>query len=318
MALAMKAHAIRISKGLVEIVDVEIEKPGKGEVLIETKACGICMSEVYMFTGKLSGGRIAGHEGVGIVSAIGDGVSGVDIGDRVTTIGGPAFAEYYKTSIRNIEKIPDYVTDEDIVYWISEPLACVVNAIKGSELKTGDDVCIIGCGYMGLLIIQALPKNILGELVAVDIREDRLKLAERFGATYTLNASKIDVVKEVRRIVGGYVDVAIEASGAPNTIYTATEILRPGGKLILFGWHVDDEIVPTSLWHTKGLRILNTSPSFSPDFNEDFHDAVKLLKKGVFDQKPLITHRFHYTEAQEAFKIASEKPEGFVKAVIVF
>jgi threonine dehydrogenase-like Zn-dependent dehydrogenase len=64
--------------------------------------------------------------------------------------------------------------------------------------------------------------------------------------------------------------------------------------------------------------ILNTSPSFSPDFNKDFHDAVKLLKKGIFDQRPLITHRFHYTEAQEAFKIASEKPEGFVKAVIVF
>lgn len=310
--------ALRISKGRVEIVDIEVEEPGRGEVLVKTKACGICMSEVYMFMGKLPGDKVAGHEGVGFVSAIGEDVSGVNIGDRVTTIGGPAFAEYYKTSIRNIEKIPDYVRDEDIVYWISEPLACVINAIKGSRLKAGDDVCIIGCGYMGLLIIQALPRNILGKIIAVDIRDDRLKIAESLGVDYALNAKKMDVISEIRKIIGGYLDVVIEASGAPGTIHTATELLRPGGKLVLFGWHVDDETVPTSLWHTKGLRILNTSPAFSQDFNKDFHDAVKLLRKGVFNQKPLITHRFHYTKAQEAFKIASEKPEGYIKAVITF
>ncbi|MBS7642467.1 MAG: zinc-binding dehydrogenase [Candidatus Bathyarchaeia archaeon] len=310
--------AIRVYKDNAEIIDMEIEKPRRNEVLVETKACGICMSEVYMFTGKLPGGRVAGHEGVGVIAALGEDVVGVDIGDRVTTLGGPAFAEYYKTSIHNIEKIPSYVNDEDIVYWISEPLACVVNAIKGSKLKAGDDVCVIGCGYMGLLIIQALPKSILGELIAVDIREDRLRLAEKFGADHILDARKADIVSEVHRILGGYVDVVIEASGAKGTIHTATELLRPGGKLILFGWHVEDEIVPTSLWHTKGLVILNTSPAFSLDFNRDFHDAVKLLKKGVFDQSLLITHRFHYTEAQKAFKIALEKPEGFIKAVITF
>ncbi|MEM2740449.1 MAG: zinc-binding dehydrogenase [Candidatus Bathyarchaeia archaeon] len=310
--------AIRISKGKAEIVDIEVEKPGREEVLVETRACGICMSEVNMFMGKLPGGRVAGHEGVGIVSALGEDVVGIDIGDRVTTIGGPAFAEYYKTSVRNIERIPDYVKDEDMVYWISEPLACVVNAIRCSELEAGDDICIIGCGYMGLLIVQALPKNILGGLIAVDVKEDRLKLAESFGVDYTVNAREADVVEEVRRIAGGDVDVVIEASGASGTIRTATDLLRAGGKLVLFGWHVEDEIVPTSLWHTQGLKILNTSPASSRDFNKDFHDAMGLLRRGVFDQKPLITHRFHYTEAQEAFKIASEKPEGYIKGVVVF
>ncbi|MCX8161545.1 MAG: zinc-binding dehydrogenase [Candidatus Bathyarchaeota archaeon] len=309
--------AIRISKGKAEIVDVEVKKPGRGEILVETKACGICMSEVYMFRGKLPG-RIAGHEGVGIVAAVGEGTSGINVGDRVTTLGSPAFAEYYLTSNRNVEKIPDSVRDDELIYWISEPLACVVNAVKGSELEAGDSVCVIGCGYMGLLIIQALPKNILGGLVAVDVKNDRLKLAESFGADYTVNAREADVVEEVRKIFGGDVDVVIEASGASGTIHTATELLRPGGKLVLFGWHIEDETVPTSLWHTKGLRILNTSPAFSRDFNKDFHDAVKLLRKGVFDQKPLITHRFRYTEAQDAFSIASDKPEGYIKGVMIF
>lgn len=79
-----------------------------------------------------------------------------------------------------------------------------------------------------------------------------------------------------------------------------------------------DESVPTEKWHGKGLRILNTAPAFSRDFNRDFRDAVKLLERGVFDQKPLITHRFPNEDAQTAFKIVSERHADYIKGVITF
>ncbi|MEM2500415.1 MAG: zinc-binding dehydrogenase, partial [Candidatus Bathyarchaeia archaeon] len=233
-------------------------------------------------------------------------------------LGGPAFAEYYKTNKWNVAKIPEEVPERDLIYWISEPLACAVTGIKGSNIQIGDKVCIIGCGYMGLLLIQLIPKDIVGELIAIDIRDKCLDLARRFGARYTLNPLKSDVAKETREILGGEADIVIEASGAPGTIYLATEIVRRGGRLVIFGRHVVDEKVPTEEWHVKGLTILNTSPSFSNNFNKDFFDAVNLLKRGVVDQRPLITHIFPYTKAQEAFELASRKPLDYIKGVLVF
>ena len=186
------------------------------------------------------------------------------------------------------------------------------------QIQIGDNVCIIGCGYMGLLLIQAMPKTIMNSLVALDVRNERLSLAKKFGADFTLNPKETDAVSEVCEIFGGEADVVIEASGAPETLYLATDLTRRGGKLVIFGRHVVDERVPTEKWHEKGLRILNTAPSFSANFNKDFHDAVKLLKKGVFDQRPLITHRFSYREAETAFKIASESPVDYIKGVMIF
>ena len=223
---------------------------------------------------------------------------------------------YHQTDCQKVAKIPHDV--DNIEYWISEPTACVVNGVRGSEIQIGDNVCIIGCGYMGLLLIQAMPKAIMNSLVALDIREERLNLAKQFGADFALNPKEGDVTGEVSSIFDGQADVVIEASGAPGTLYLATDFVRSGGKLVIFGRHVLDEKVPTEKWHVKGLRILNTAPASSIDFNRDFHDAVRLLRKGVFDQKPLITHNFPCEDAQTAFETASDKPVDYIKGVITF
>lgn len=93
------------------------------------KACDICMSEVHVFEGRLPGGQLAGHEGVGVVK-VGEEADNVKPGDKVTTLGGPAFADLYKTSKQNVAKIPENV--EDLAYWVSEPLACVLNSIRSA------------------------------------------------------------------------------------------------------------------------------------------------------------------------------------------
>ena len=274
------------------------------------------MGDIYVYEGKLPGGRVMGHEGVGIVAEVGEDVENVKTGDVVTTLGGPAFAEHYKTKSRNVAKIPSNV--EDYALWISEPLACVVNGIRGASIEIGDDVCLIGCGYMGLLLLQAMPKNYINNLIALDIRDERLELARDFGAEHVLNPQKVDPVKGVKEIIGGGVDIVIEASGAYGTLNLATDLVKPGGKLVIFGRHVIDEKVPTEKWHIMGLKVLNTAPSFSSNFNKDFHDAVNLLRKGVFNQERLITHRFSFEDSETAFKEASKKPPDYIKGVIIF
>lgn len=134
----------------------------------------------------------------------------------------------------------------------------------------------------------------------------------------TLNPREVEAVKETRDIIGGEADVVIEASGTPGTLNLATKLVCKGGKLVVFGYHAEDEVLPTGEWYVKGLKILNTSLSFSTNFGKDFFDAVKLLKKGMFDQRQLITHRFSLEDIEEAFKTASEKPINYIKGVVTF
>lgn len=312
----IKTNVIYISSGKAVLKQREFNKPIKDKVLIETKACGICMGDIYAFQGKLSGGQPFGHEGVGIVKEVGEDVHNFKPGDKVTSLGWPAFAESYIAEANTVSKIPDDV--ENYAIWISEPIACVVNGIRGSEIQIGENVCIIGCGYMGLLIVQGIPKNIIKNLYVIDIKKRRLELAKKFGADVTIEVTKEMDSSDVQNIVGDKMDTVIEASGIPGTINQATDLVKEGGKLIIFGRHVVDEKLPTEKWHNMGLRVLNTAPSFSQNFTKDFQDGVALIKKGTFDQKLLITHRFNFNDPQSAFEKASEKSDDYIKGAIVF
>jgi threonine dehydrogenase-like Zn-dependent dehydrogenase len=110
----------------------------------------------------------------------------------------------------------------------------------------------------------------------------------------------------------------IEASGVRGTISLATQMLRVGGLLNLFGWHPGEQTVPTHDWHYKGLRVLNTAPMIARDFTVHFRAAVALMATGRIDQAALITHRFPLSEAQKAFEVAANKSDGYMKGVITF
>jgi D-arabinose 1-dehydrogenase-like Zn-dependent alcohol dehydrogenase len=100
----MKAQAIIISQGVAKVREIDIPEMGRGDVLVRTKACGICMGDIYVFQGKLPGGEAMGHEGVGVVAEVGEDIKDIKRGDMVTTLGGPAFAEFYATSRQNVAK----------------------------------------------------------------------------------------------------------------------------------------------------------------------------------------------------------------------
>ncbi len=184
------------------------------------------------------------------------------------------------------------------------------------SIEPGDDVVVIGCGYMGLLIIQGLPKDFIHNLTAIDIDDNRLSMAKKFGADKTVNSRDEDAVQAVLDISKNKVDVVIEAVGAKGVIKQATGMLKNGARICIFGHHAEDEVIPTGEWHMKGLNVLNTTPYMSKNFHKDLIDAVKLMEKGVFDQSELISHTYSFTDIKKAMEEVAENPSNLIKAVV--
>ena len=313
----MKTDAmVLVGPGKVDVTQVEVSGPGPGEVLIEVKANGICRADIALFTGELSYGYpfFHGHEPAGVIAEVGAGVTGFAPGDRVACLGAPSYRGHFVTYASQVIKLADQ--SADLALWISEPPACAVNGAQGSGSKLGQKVALLGCGYMGLLVMQCLPRETYSRFVVADPDPTRLTLARSLGATETYNPKETDL-RHLADQIGGF-DVVIEASGVRGTIASATQLVRNGGTLNIFGWHPGEQPVPTHEWHYKGLKVLNTAPGFAEDFNSCFRAAVALMATGRINQKPLITHRFPLAECQKALEVAASKADGYMKGVILF
>jgi len=302
----------------VSVIEEDITGPGDDQVLVRMKACGICKYDIKCYLHNetnIEYSRRPGHEGVGTVEAVGRNVRDIKQGDAVTSISfGGAMADYFIADKNTVVKIPATVTDFGA--WVAEPVACAVNALRQVRLEPGDSVAVIGAGYMGLLLIQGLPGEFIERLLIIDIDENKLELAKSFGADVVINASYEDPVATVSRKLNGCADLVIEATGAPETIRQATDMLGNGGRLCLFGHHAVDETVPTNDWHMKGISVLNTTPFSSLNFYKDLQDAVTLMKKGVFDQSSLINRSYSFNDIEKAMEELSAGPAGVIKAVL--
>jgi threonine dehydrogenase-like Zn-dependent dehydrogenase len=141
-----------------------------------------------------------GHEPAGEVVAVGPNVSGVKPGDRVAALvasGYGCYADYFIAKGDAVAKLPN---DLPFEYGIGEPLGAVVNGVRQAAPRAGDSVAVVGAGFMGTLLIQALSRMNLSSLVAVDVRDDRLRLAKEYGATATLNPSNPNFDSEVKEL----------------------------------------------------------------------------------------------------------------------
>lgn len=313
----MKTEAMVLVKpGRIDITEVEVPAPGPGELLVEVKANGICRGDIALFKGELNHGYplFHGHEPAGIVVETGQGVKDFQPGDKVTFLGSPSFRRHFIAQAGRAMKIPDNAAD--LALWVSEPVACAANGAQLPLYRLGDRVALLGCGYMGLLLLQALPREVFSRLVVADPDPQRLSLARSLGAPEAYNPNESDLEALAKENDG--FDVVIEASGAKGTLSLATNMLRRGGTLNIFGWHGGEEAVPTSKWHFQGLKVLNTAPGFAEDFIVHFRAAVALMAMGRIDQKPLISHRFPLSESQKALEVAAGKKQGYLKGVITF
>jgi L-iditol 2-dehydrogenase len=293
--------------------------PADNQVLVHMKACGICLYDTKCFKDSSVDPVYSarpGHEGVGIVAETGKNVLDIEPGDKVTSVTfGGALSEMYLADRVSVAKIPRGVSRYE--HWVAEPAACVVNSLRHLRIEPGDDVVVYGTGYMGLLIIQGLPKEYIRTLVAIDILDGRLELAKRYGAGHTVNANRDNPVEAVLDAAGGKVDLVIEAVGLPGIIPKATDMLKNGARLCLFGHHAADETVPTGNWHMRGIEVLNTTPFNSKNFSKDLSDAVRLMEKGRFNQEELVSRTYPYDQLERALHELSPKPPDVIKAVLL-
>lgn len=320
MAVRISGRVVSFNAGhRISITEETVAAPGERQLLVQMKACGICQYDIKSYkdpgVNPVYSAR-PGHEGVGIVHAVGKGVEGLKPGDKVTSnVFGGSLSDYFIAEIDTVVKIPDEVERYEL--WISEPAACVVNSLRFLGIEPGDDVVLIGSGYMGLLFIQSLPMEFINNFVVIDIDDDRLALTESLGAVQTINSLRVDAAEAVRDILEGGADLVIEAVGLPGVLGQATDMLRNGGRLCIFGHHVQDEVLPTSEWHMKGLHILNTTPFTSMNFHRDLEDAVKLIKKKVFDQSALVSRTYSYEDFEAGMEEVSHRPSRLIKTALV-
>ena len=291
------------------------------ELLVKTYACGICTSEIEIWRGKLKGleyPRFIGHEPTGVVVQVGPAVRGFAVGDHVSVWSeGKCYAEYFATKAAYAVRLrPE--TPLDLA--IGEPIACSTNGVRKADPQLNDSVCIVGCGFMGLIMLQVFRARGAGMIIAVDTRDSILELAKKLGATHVLHPDRVDAEKKVKELTDGRgVDIGVEAAGIQQTLDLTGKIVRMEGKLEVFGFHVgEDRAVPWGNWNWMAFQIINGHSRSAQIYVEGLQTGLALLEAGKLNMQPLVTHRFPLKDINDAFTMASAKKEGFVKGVVTF
>ncbi|MEF2964281.1 2,3-butanediol dehydrogenase [Paenibacillus sp. M1] len=319
----MKAAVIYGAKD-VRIENIPEPNATAGNVKVQVDWTGICGSDLHAYhhgmgvseTPHPVSGRslplTLGHEFAGVVTEIGEGVSGLAVGDRVAiepliyaqddyyaglgkynlsnTFGflglnaDGGFAEYAIVGAGKVHKLPDNVSMEEGA--LVEPAAVAFQAVKSSDLKAGNNVIVFGAGPIGLLTIISAKAAGAANIIAVDISAERLEKALEVGATVSVNSLEEDVDAKVRSLFPLGVDVAYEAAGAQATFTSAVHSLKKGGQLMIiaaFAKPVTLDVTPVLIGELKITASLA--------YRHVFPEVIALISAGQLDVKKVITKK---------------------------
>ena len=316
------------------------------EVLIRMTHVGVCGSDVHYYTTGRIGSQVVkypftvGHEGAGIVDKIGKKVTKVKPGDRIAIdpampcyecdqcktgrfhtcrklkfLGCPGQAEgclseYIVMPENSCFILPENLTLEDGA--LSEPLTIGVYAANLSQLKTGMNIGILGCGPIGLSVLAASMVFRPNKIIATDKLDYRSDAAMKSGASLVLNPNKHNVLKEVSQFEPLLLDMVFECSGTQEAVDQALEILKPGGKLMQIGIPEFDRFsLSADLTRRKEICIQNVRRQ-----NETVNKCISLMSSGKIKAQHWITHRFKLSECKQAFDLVADYNDGVVKAMI--
>ncbi|TWT82596.1 Sorbitol dehydrogenase [Planctomycetes bacterium CA13] len=327
----MKAALLTEYKKM-QVTDVEEPNVGPDDCLVQVEACGICGSDIHGYDGS-TGRRIPplvmGHEAAGTVVAVGDNVTDIPIGSRVTfdsmvscgqcdfcrsgdqnlcdhrmVLGVScgdyrrhgAFAERISVPRRIVYTLPESLPFEHAA--LVEAVSVAVHATNVTRVKLGDTAVVVGAGMIGLLTLQAIRAAGASQVIAVDLNEKRLSVAKQLGADVTLRADQVDVPAEIRRLTGGRgADIALEVVGATTTIKTAIESVRKGGYVTLVG-NVSPMIeLPLQSVVTREITLRGTCGC-----NGEYPECIDLMNRGIINVEPLITAKIPLRDAPAWFE----------------
>lgn len=293
--------------------EIPTPKPGPGQVLVRVKYCAICGTDVHAFLYDAAPpGTVMGHEYCGAIARIGPGVTSWRVGDRVVggggtppPGGGPGFAREPRYNYRTMGfaenplrayaeyilmeewqplPVPEGVSDEAAA--MCEPCAVAVRAVRGSGLKLGDSVAVLGAGPIGLLCLQAARAAGAGRVFVSEPAPARSRAALRLGATAVLDPTREDVISRVVAETGGLgPDLVFDCAGARSTLDNALDMVRREGQVVLVAVVWEQTPVLPIDWMAREVRM-QTSWGSRP---QDWRIALELLRTGKITVEPLLS-----------------------------
>jgi 2-desacetyl-2-hydroxyethyl bacteriochlorophyllide A dehydrogenase len=322
---------------LDEVAEPELLAPD--DAIVRVEASGICGSDLHIYHGRvqIEPGFVIGHEFVGEVIAAGDEVTGVSVGDRVLGTYGTACGEcffcrreeFHKCDDARVyghgatlgslqgaqaeqvlvphanltlRKVPAGLSD-DVALFAGDVMGTGFHAIDSRPLAEGETAAILGMGPVGLCAVQAAKAAGASEVIAIDTVEDRLKMAESFGAT-AVHLTEQDPRGEVKKLTEGRgVDLAVEAVGHPEALDLALRLARKAGTVSVTGVYAERTEVHMGLIWIKALTLTSGHANVIKHLDR----VLELLSEGKLDPAPLVTHHMKLDEAPEAYRVYDNK-----------
>jgi threonine dehydrogenase-like Zn-dependent dehydrogenase len=299
---------------------VERPEPGPRQVRIRLEGSGVCASNLTPWSGPdwmrfpTEPGAL-GHEGWGVVDAVGPDVDGLKVGDRVAALSYKAYAEYDLAEADAVVALPDSLAGRPFP---GEPLGCAMNIFRRSEIGPGQTVAIVGIGFLGAILTR-LASDAGARVIAVSRRPFSLAVARDMGAAETIAMEDhTAIIGQVKEMTGGaFCDRVIEAVGKQWPLDLAAELTRERGKLIVAGYHQDGpRQVNMWLWNWRGLDVINAHERDPKVYLAGMREAVDAVASGRLDPTPLYTHTYPLDRLGEALDATRDRPDGFLKALV--
>lgn len=312
--------------------------PGPGDVVVRVLAVGLCGTDYSIWTGDrpVRYPLVMGHEFIGRVEAVGEGVTGVTAGTKVavepnyscgrcalcregnrnlclarTAVGidvDGGLGEQARLPARVCWPAPADLSDDQLL--LAEPLAVVTRAVGRGTPAAGETAAVLGVGTLGLLAVQVLRARGLSVL-AVGRSEGRLEVARALGAAAAVSSVTGSAGAAARALSGREgVDLVIETAGSAEAVGQALELARPGGRVVLTGLPHQPSAVEFFWVVRRELTILG-----SMIYQTEFPEAIRLLASGAVRTERLLTHRFPLAEAQDAFH--AHRSPGSIKIAVI-
>jgi Zn-dependent alcohol dehydrogenase len=348
--------AVYVQHGQPLAVDeIELPDPGEGYVIVKQFASGVCHSQLHQIHNPASATpQLLGHESTGVVTAVGKGVTHVKEGDNVLTTWVPraAYPGYkdreppvikfrgqemrHGVGLRVFSWSEDVIVDDNYIVPLEDGVDTSVTSIIGcavmtgsgaaintAKVRPGDSVAVIGVGGVGLCIVQAAANLGAFPIIAVDLSDDKLEFAKKFGATIGVNASKEDAVARIVEITNGGADFAFDAIGAKVTQEQLLPSVRngqfgydEGGTAMVVGIPVGEPMIQTGQIF-RGAKILRGTVGGTGHPDKDFPLYVRWFKEGRLPLDLLVSRRYKLDQINDAVH-ALEQGQIAGRAIIEF
>lgn len=341
--------AYLIDKQKIEIRDCAMPEVGPDDVLVQIKHCGICGSDVMFYKDPNVGGRfdtklpvILGHESAGQVVGVGANVKNLKVGDNVAVEPGvpcgkchyclsgqynlcpdvdfmacppwhrAAFQRYISHPAAYCFKLPDNVSTLEGA--LIEPLSVGLHAGERARAHLGQTATILGSGCIGLMTLLSIKAMGVSKVIMSDVFDNRLEVAAKLGADFTINASREDTIKKVMELTDGQgTDLVFETAGNTKTTAQTPDLVKPGGVIVIVGNVTEPVLYDFMTINPKEVDVMTTFR-----YRNSYPTAINAIAAGSIDVKAVATDFMPFEKIDEAFDIALNQKQRALKVVVEF